>query len=104
VAISIQPIDPVSRPFFAGMVSGIDITKPITREQASSIEKGMDQYGVLVFRGQHFNDAAQLAFSAQFGALEEASGDLICGKPRRIESADSSGWWGYGVCGYAGCV
>jgi len=87
MTLSIQPIDPLSRPFFAGQVSGIDITRPLTQEQASSIEKGMDQYGVLVFRGQHFDDERQLAYSRNFGALEEASGDLNWGKPRRIESA-----------------
>ena len=87
MTLSIQPIDPLSRPFFAGQVSGIDINRPLTQEQASSIEKGMDQYGVLVFRGQHFDDETQLAYSRNFGALEEASGDLNWGKPRRIESA-----------------
>ena len=46
MTISIQPIDPVSRPFFAGEVSGIDITRPITREEATSIAQGMDQFGV----------------------------------------------------------
>jgi alpha-ketoglutarate-dependent 2,4-dichlorophenoxyacetate dioxygenase len=86
MTISIRPIDPVSRPFFAGEVSGIDITRPLTAEQASGIEKGMDQYAVLVFHGQHFDDETQLAFSRNFGALEEASGDLNWGKPRRIES------------------
>jgi len=87
MTLSIQPIDPVSRPFFGGEVSGIDITKPLTADQAASIEKGMDQYGVLVFHGQHFTDETQLAFSANFGPLEEASGDLNWGKARRIESA-----------------
>ena len=87
MTISIRPIDPVSRPCFGGMVSGIDITTALTTEQASSIEKGMDQYGVLVFHDQHFNDETQLAFSRNFGALEEASGDLNWGKPRRLESA-----------------
>ncbi len=86
MTLSIQPIDPVARPFFAGEVSGIDITRPLTPEQASVIEKGMDQYGVLVFHDQHFDDATQLAFSRNFGDLEEASGDLNWGKPRRIES------------------
>jgi alpha-ketoglutarate-dependent 2,4-dichlorophenoxyacetate dioxygenase len=86
MTVSIRPIDPVSRPFFAGEVSGIDITRPLTQEQAASIEKGMDQYGVLVFHGQHFDDETQLAFSRNFGALEEASGDLNWGKRRRIES------------------
>jgi alpha-ketoglutarate-dependent 2,4-dichlorophenoxyacetate dioxygenase len=86
MTVSIRPVDPVSRPFFAGEVSGIDITQPLSQEQASSIEKGMDQYGVLVFHGQHFNDDTQLAFSRNFGELEEASGDLNWGQKRRIES------------------
>jgi alpha-ketoglutarate-dependent 2,4-dichlorophenoxyacetate dioxygenase len=48
MTISIHPIDPVSRPFFAGEVSGIDITRPLTRDQAAEIEAGMDQFGLLV--------------------------------------------------------
>jgi alpha-ketoglutarate-dependent 2,4-dichlorophenoxyacetate dioxygenase len=88
MTIQIRPIDPVSRPLFAGEVSGIDITKPLTPDQASAIEAGMDQHGVLVFHGQKFDDETQLAFSRNFGRLEEASGDLDWGKARRIES----GW------------
>src|SRR6201996_5800226 len=86
MTLSIRPIDPISRPFFAAEASGIDITKPLTPEQAASIEKGMDQYAVLVFHGQRFDDETQLAFSRNFGRLEEASGDLNWGKPRRIAS------------------
>jgi alpha-ketoglutarate-dependent 2,4-dichlorophenoxyacetate dioxygenase len=86
MTISIRPRDPVGRPFFAGEVSGIDITRPLNAEQVAAIDKGMDQYGVLVFRGQHFDDESQLAFSRNFGRLEEASGDINWGKARRIES------------------
>jgi alpha-ketoglutarate-dependent 2,4-dichlorophenoxyacetate dioxygenase len=86
MTVSIEPIDPVSRPFFAGTVSGIDITRPLSGEQAAAIEKGMDHYGVLVFHGQHFDDESQLAFSRNFGELEEASGDLNWGKARRLAS------------------
>ena len=46
MTIKIQPVDPVSRPFFAGEVSGIDITRPLTPDQVSAIEAGMDQYSV----------------------------------------------------------
>jgi alpha-ketoglutarate-dependent 2,4-dichlorophenoxyacetate dioxygenase len=84
--MSIRPIDPVSRPFFGGEVSGIDITRPLTREEAAAIERGMDEFGVLVFNDQHFNDDTQLGFSRNFGDLEEATGDLTWGKPRRLES------------------
>ena len=86
MSLSIKPVDPVSRPFFAGEVSGIDITRPLSREQAGAIEAGMDQYGVLVFRGQHFNDETQLAFSRNFGDLETASGELAFGQKRRLQS------------------
>ena len=86
MTITIRPIDPVSRPFFAAEVSGIDITRALIAEQAGVIERGMDQYGVLVFHGQRFDDDKQLAFSSHFGELEEASGDLNWGKKRRIGS------------------
>ena len=84
--LSIKPVDPVSRPFFAGAVSGIDITRPLSREQATAVEAGMDQYGVLVFHDQRFTDETQLAFSRNFGDLETASGDLHFTQARRLES------------------
>jgi alpha-ketoglutarate-dependent 2,4-dichlorophenoxyacetate dioxygenase len=84
--LSIKPIDPISRPFFAGEVSGIDITRPLSREQVDAIDSGMNQYGVLVFHDQHFTDETQLAFSRNFGELEVASGELGFGVKRRLES------------------
>ena len=86
MTLSVRPIDPVSRPFFAAEASGLDITKPLTQDQAASIEKAMDQYGVMVFHAQRFDDESQLAYSRNFGPLELASGDLNWGKPRRIAS------------------
>ncbi|MGE0420600.1 MAG: TauD/TfdA dioxygenase family protein [Acetobacteraceae bacterium] len=86
MTLSITAIDPVSRPFFAGEVSGVDITQPLTPEQAAAIDKGMDQYGVLVFHGQRFDDDAQLRFSRYFGDLETASGDINFLTSRRLES------------------
>ena len=73
MTLSIRPIDPVSRPFFAGEASGLDITQPITPEQAAQIEKAMDQFGVLVWHGQRFTDETQMVFSRNFGPLEVAS-------------------------------
>jgi alpha-ketoglutarate-dependent 2,4-dichlorophenoxyacetate dioxygenase len=83
MTLSIRPVDPVSRPFFAGEVSGIDITQPLSREDAAAISAGMDEFGVLVFHGQHFTDETQLAFSRNFGALEQATGDINFGKADR---------------------
>jgi alpha-ketoglutarate-dependent 2,4-dichlorophenoxyacetate dioxygenase len=71
--IAIRQITPV----FAGEVSGIDITKPISKQEAAAIEAGMDKYAVLVFRDQRFTDEAQMAFSLNFGTIEVARGNNI---------------------------
>ena len=60
------------QPNFAGEVSGIDITQPISQADVAAIEAGMDTFAVLVFRGQKFTDKRQMAFSVNFGALENA--------------------------------
>jgi alpha-ketoglutarate-dependent 2,4-dichlorophenoxyacetate dioxygenase len=83
MTISIKAIDPVSRPFFAGEVSGVDITQPLSPADVAAISAGMDAFGVLVFHDQHFTDETQLAFSRNFGELELATGDLTFGRERR---------------------
>lgn len=55
---------------FVGEVSGVDLRKPLSRDEAAAIDAGMAQYGVLVFHGQDISDEAQIAFSANFGTLE----------------------------------
>jgi alpha-ketoglutarate-dependent 2,4-dichlorophenoxyacetate dioxygenase len=84
MTLSIRAIDPASRPFFAGEVSGVDITQPLSHADAAAISAGMDQYGVLVFHDQRFTDETQLAFSRNFGALEQATGDIAQGHERRL--------------------
>jgi alpha-ketoglutarate-dependent taurine dioxygenase len=66
VALTISGLHPV----IAGEVTGVDLTKPISREEAATIEAGMDRYGVLVFRGQAISDEQQIAFTRNFGELE----------------------------------
>jgi len=84
MTLSIRPVDPASRPFFAGVASGIDITRPLTAEEAAQIEKGMDQFGVLVFHDQRFTDETQMAFSRNFGELELATNNLRENKEQRL--------------------
>ena len=64
--ISIRPLHPA----FAGEVSGLDITQPIGRADVTAIEAGMDTYAVLVFRDQDLTDEHQIAFTLNFGELE----------------------------------
>jgi alpha-ketoglutarate-dependent 2,4-dichlorophenoxyacetate dioxygenase len=78
---------------FAGDVTGIDLTKPLTTQEVAAIEAGMDRFAVLVFHGQRFDDDTQLAFSRNFGELEISSGGEMA-KPEdrrlKLEMADIS--------------
>ena len=84
MTIDIKPIDPVSRAFFAGVVSGIDLTRRLTDAEVAAIHAGMDRYGVLVFHNQQLSDDQQLAFSRQLGPLEQATGDIAAPQDRRM--------------------
>jgi alpha-ketoglutarate-dependent 2,4-dichlorophenoxyacetate dioxygenase len=84
MTLSVKPIDPVSRPFFGGVASGIDLTKPISDAEVAAIDRAMDEFGVLVFHDQPFTDEQQLAFGRRFGVLEQASGDIQQGTQRRV--------------------
>jgi alpha-ketoglutarate-dependent 2,4-dichlorophenoxyacetate dioxygenase len=84
MTVSIRQIHPVS--VFAGEVSGIDITKPLSRDEVAAIETGMDRYAVLVFHDQRVTDEQQMAYSLNFGVFEEGRGGNIT-KPedRRLQ-------------------
>ena len=82
--MQIRAIDPINRPFFAGEVSGIDWRKVPTPEQAEAVHRGMDQFGVLVFRDQDIDDEQQVAFSRALGPLESATGDIAKPEERRL--------------------
>jgi alpha-ketoglutarate-dependent 2,4-dichlorophenoxyacetate dioxygenase len=71
--IAIRQLHPV----FVGEVSGIDVARPLAREEVAAIEAGMDRYAVLVFRDQRITDEQQMAFSRHFGSLEDARGGNI---------------------------
>src|SRR5438270_12161899 len=66
---------------FVGEVSGVDLRKPLTRQEAHDIEAGMDKYAVLVFHGQDITDEQQMAFALNFGKRENPRGGNIV-KPR----------------------
>ena len=83
ISYAIHAIDP-ARPTFIGEVSGIDLTRRLKEEEVSAIHAGMDRFGVLVFHDQHFEDEQQIAFSRQLGTLEEATGDIMSEKDRRL--------------------
>lgn len=58
-------------PGFVAEASGIDLSKPLTPDQAAAVERGMDEYAVLVWRNQALTDEQQCDFSRNFGELEQ---------------------------------
>src|SRR5881227_4391623 len=73
MAISIRQL----HPHFFGDVSGVDLRKPLSRQEAIEIEAGMDKYAVLLFRDQEVTDEQQLAFALNFGERENPRGGNI---------------------------
>jgi len=82
MSIAIRQIHPV----FVGEVSGVDITKPLSPDDLTAIDAGMDAYAVLVFHDQKLADEQQMAFTVSLGPLENARGGNIT-KPedRRLQ-------------------
>jgi alpha-ketoglutarate-dependent 2,4-dichlorophenoxyacetate dioxygenase len=73
MAISIEQVGPG----FAGRVTGVDARQPMAGDDIAVIERGMDRYAVLVFPGQDITDDQQVAFSEQFGTLEDTKGGNV---------------------------
>jgi alpha-ketoglutarate-dependent 2,4-dichlorophenoxyacetate dioxygenase len=90
MSLTIRQVHPV----FVGEVSGVDLRKPLTAEEAAAIDAGMDKYAVLVFHGQDITDEQQIAFSRNFGTLElpGAASNITKDHERRLraELADVS--------------
>ena len=73
MSLAIRQIHPV----FVGEVSGVDLAGPLSSDEAAAIEAGMDRHAVLVFHDQKITDEQQMAFSKNFGSLEDARGGNI---------------------------
>ena len=73
MSLSIQPIGP----HFAARASGVDLRTNISSAAVAAIDAGMDRYGVLVFPDQRISDDEQLAFTKNFGEIENAQGGNI---------------------------
>ena len=66
-------------PCFAAEVDGIDLSKPLSRDEVETVHAGMDRYAVLVFHDQKLTDEQQLAFTLSLGPIEHAIGTGLRG-------------------------
>jgi len=80
MTISIRQIHPV----FVGEVSEIDLRQPLSRDEVTAIEEGMDRYAVLVFHDQNITDEQQIAFTRNFGEIENSYGGTIAQPNKRL--------------------
>jgi len=71
--LSIRQIHPV----FVGEVLGADLTRPLSPADVATLEAGMDRYAVLLVRDQDITDDQQMAFTQNFGEIENAKGGNI---------------------------
>ena len=65
-------LQPLTRHIGARM-TGVDARKPLTPTEVAAIEAAMDRHAVLVLPGQDITDEQQLAFSRNFGPLEDGA-------------------------------
>jgi alpha-ketoglutarate-dependent 2,4-dichlorophenoxyacetate dioxygenase len=73
MAVSIRQIHPV----FVGEVSGVDLRQSLSRDGVAAIDGGMDRYAVLVFHDQNITDEQQIAFTRNFGEIENSAGGNV---------------------------
>jgi alpha-ketoglutarate-dependent 2,4-dichlorophenoxyacetate dioxygenase len=66
MALSFQPLHPL----FAAEASGVDLREPLNAATIAAIDAAMDQFALLVFRGQPLSEAQQIALARQFGPLD----------------------------------
>ncbi len=66
MALTLKPLHPL----FAAEAGGVDLKQPQDERTIQAIDAAMDQYAVLVFRGQPLSEGEQVAWSRQFGPLD----------------------------------
>jgi alpha-ketoglutarate-dependent 2,4-dichlorophenoxyacetate dioxygenase len=64
--LNITPLHPL----FAARIEGVDAAHQVAAPVMAALRDALDRYAVLVLPGQYLDDAAQIAFSEGFGALE----------------------------------
>jgi alpha-ketoglutarate-dependent 2,4-dichlorophenoxyacetate dioxygenase len=78
MALQLTPLHPL----FAAEVRGLDLRQTPGPELCAEIDRAMDRYAVLVFRGQELDDDQQMAFGEALGPLETTRGTVDAHKHR----------------------
>jgi len=69
MTIHVEPLTPC----IGGRMTGIDVRRTLTPDEVTAVESGMDRYAVLVLPGQDITDEQQIAFTRNFGPLQNGA-------------------------------
>jgi alpha-ketoglutarate-dependent 2,4-dichlorophenoxyacetate dioxygenase len=67
MAIEVRVLTPV----FGAEIVGVDLSAPLDEAGFAVVKAAFEEHSVLLFRGQHIEDEAQVAFTGLFGPPEE---------------------------------
>jgi alpha-ketoglutarate-dependent 2,4-dichlorophenoxyacetate dioxygenase len=65
-------VTPLTR-HIGGRMTGIDARRALSPDEVRAVDAGMDEYAVLVLPGQDITDEQQIAFSRNFGPLQNGA-------------------------------
>jgi alpha-ketoglutarate-dependent 2,4-dichlorophenoxyacetate dioxygenase len=83
MAISITPFTSC----LGARLTGIDARRPLAPAEVAAVEAGMDRHAVLVLPGQDVTDEQQLAFTRNFGPLEQGANSTVRDADLRLAPA-----------------
>ncbi len=68
-------------------ISGIDLSKPLSRQEVEAVKAAWDKYLVLIFRGQQLSQDDQLRFASYFGDLgsRKKAPDALRGRAEGVQ-------------------
>lgn len=66
-------------------LTGVDVRRPLTSDEVRAIDDAMDRHAVLVLPGQDITDDQQLAFTRNFGELEEGANSTVRNAELRLD-------------------
>ena len=80
MTLQLKPLHPL----FAAEASGLDLTRPMSPQDVRDINAAMNQYAVLVWRGQPLTAQQQINFTKSFGPLDIGL-KRVFKRPERLE-------------------
>ena len=80
MTLSLRPLHPL----FVAEASGIDLTQPLSDAEVRAVNAAMNEYAVLVWRGQPLGAQQQLRFANSFGPLDIGL-KRVFKRPERLE-------------------